>query len=328
MKTLPDIDRDELLIQVAELYYEENKTQQEISEIVDKTRPTIAKLLKEALDRGIVEIRINRHFNFDQRLERQLEKTFGLAEAKVLIYRHNDYERLQRYLGIVGSRVLTGLLAPGISIGLTWGTTLKNLVDAMGEIALGQVKVVQLVGALGAHDQAYDAIALVQRLCEKLHGEPYYLNAPFIVETPEMAQSLSNNISNRNTIKMGGECDIVLVGIGKIDPQMSTLYLGGHISLEELNFLQASNAIGDACGHPFDVHGRDVADEFNDRIVSISRAELKAIPNRLAVAGGVAKAVPILGALRGGYVHRLVTDHATAEAILELNRSGIYSKSP
>jgi len=96
--------------------------------------------------------------------------------------------------------------------------------------------------------------------------------------------------------------------------------MGGHISLEELNALQASNAIGDACGHPFDLQGQDVAEEFNNRIVSISREALKAIPNRLAVAGGIAKAAAILGALRGGYITRLVTDHNTAQAILDLNR--------
>jgi deoxyribonucleoside regulator len=321
MKIWQDFDREQLIVDVAEMYYEGNKTQQEISEIVGKTRPTISRLLKEALEKGFVVTHINRPLHFDHNLEKQLEETFGLEQAKVLIWRKNDYERLRRYLGIVGSRVLKNLLSPGMSIGLTWGTTLEEIVDAMEETPIDNVKIVQLAGALGAHGQAFDAIPLVQRLSEKLHGEPYYLNAPFLVESAEMAQSLLNNPSNRLTIKMGQECDIVLVGIGKIDPQMSTLYLGGHISLEELEALQALKAIGDACGHPFDSDGKDAAEEFNKRIVSISREDLKAIPTRLGVAGGISKVSPILGALLGGYIHHLVTDSAAAEAVLELNQT-------
>lgn len=320
MQKWKEFDREQLIVDVAELYYEQKKTQQEISTIVGKTRPTVSKLLKEALVRRIVETRIRRPIHFDHGLESQLEDTFGLKEAKVFISRKNDYEHLRRYLGVVGASVLKSILHSGMSIGVTWGTTLQSIIDAMEEIPLANVKIVQIAGALGGHGAAFDAISLVQRLSEKLHAEPYYLNAPYLVENAEMAKSLLGNRSNRRVIDMGKECDVVLIGIGKLDPQTSTLYLGGHISLKELEALQKLNVIGDACGHPFDSDGRDVAEEFNNRILSISRKDLRAIPTRLAVAGGIAKAGPILGALLGGYIHQLVTDDTAAEAVLELNR--------
>jgi deoxyribonucleoside regulator len=320
MSKWKDFDREQLIVDVAVLYYEEKKTQQEISAIVGKTRPTISKLLKEALDRRIVETRIHHPVHFDHTLEIQLEETFGLKEAKVFIWRKGDYEHLRRYLGIVGASEVHRLLHPGVSIGVTWGTTLQAIIDEMEEIPTDNARVVQLAGALGGRGQAYDAIALVQRLAEKLHGESYYLNAPFLVESAEMAESLLSNASNRRTIELGAECDTVLVGIGKLDPQMSTLYLGGHISLKELQALQKLNVIGDACGHPFDSDGKDAAEEFNSRVVSISRDNLRAVPTRLAVAGGTQKAAPILAGLLGGYMNQLVTDAATAEAVLELNQ--------
>jgi dihydroxyacetone kinase-like protein len=52
-------------------------------------------------------------------------------------------------------------------------------------------------------------------------------------------------------------------------------------------------------------------------MVGIAAPDLLAIPTRLAVAGGAAKADAILGALRGGYANLLVTDDATATTILE-----------
>jgi len=315
-----DFDREQLIIQVAELYYEEKKTQQEIATIIGKTRPTVSKLLQEALNKKIVETSINRPFHFDHGLEKQLKDTFNLMEAKVLIWRNNNYDRLRRYLGIVGVGIVRNLLHPGMTIGITWGTTLQAIIDAMEENPISNIQIVQLMGGLGGQGEAYDALSLVQRLSEKLHGEPYYLNAPYLVESAEMAQSLLGNKSNRKSIMMGKKCDIALIGIGKLDPQMSTLYLGGHISLKELEVLQRIDVIGDACGHPFKSDGKDAAEEFDSRIVGVTRKDLKAIPIRVAVAGGVAKAAPILGALLGGYTNQIITDNVTAEAVLELNK--------
>jgi DNA-binding transcriptional regulator LsrR (DeoR family) len=43
------------------------------------------------------------------------------------------------------------------------------------------------------------------------------------------------------------------------------------------------------------------------------------VPVRIAVAGGPSKVRPMLGALRGGMLTSLVTDQATAEAIVALD---------
>jgi DNA-binding transcriptional regulator LsrR (DeoR family) len=53
-------------------------------------------------------------------------------------------------------------------------------------------------------------------------------------------------------------------------------------------------------------------------VVGLSLAELKNIPYRVGVAGTAAKALPLYGALRGGYLHVLITDETAARGILEL----------
>jgi DNA-binding transcriptional regulator LsrR (DeoR family) len=107
------------------------------------------------------------------------------------------------------------------------------------------------------------------------------------------------------------------MGIGTVlDPAYSSLYQGGHVSLETLEQLRLGGAVGDVGGVHIDIHGNAAGGDFNDRMVGISGPDLLAIPTRLAVAGGVAKAEAILGALRGGYVNLLVTDSETAETVL------------
>ena len=99
----------------------------------------------------------------------------------------------------------------------------------------------------------------------------------------------------------------------------SSLYQGGHISRSVLKNLVDCGAVGDVSGRHFDINGEVANTEFHDRLVGIAGNDLLAIPIRLGVAGNVAKARAILGALRGGYVNMLVTDSNTAEQLLLLD---------
>jgi DNA-binding transcriptional regulator LsrR (DeoR family) len=58
-----------------------------------------------------------------------------------------------------------------------------------------RVKIVPLVRAIGAHNTHFDGRRLVQSLSEKLNGEGYYLNAPFMVGSPEVVRALVNDPS-------------------------------------------------------------------------------------------------------------------------------------
>ena len=50
-------NHESLLVHVAQLYYQQNLNQSEISKIVGLSRPTVSRMLEEAREVGIVEIR-------------------------------------------------------------------------------------------------------------------------------------------------------------------------------------------------------------------------------------------------------------------------------
>jgi DNA-binding transcriptional regulator LsrR (DeoR family) len=66
----------------------------------------------------------------------------------------------------------------------------------------------------------------------------------------------------------------------------------------------------------YDIEGRPCAEEYADRVVGLRLDEIKGIPYRIGVAATAAKALPIYGALRGGYLHALITDETAARGIL------------
>jgi deoxyribonucleoside regulator len=313
-------EREDLLVQIAEMYYEGGHTQDEIAQAVGLTRSAISRLLTEAHQKGIVEIRIRRPLRFDSILGQILAERYHLLGAHVLIWhKENRYEELRSRLGLAAARVLADLIRPGMVIGVPWGKTISAVIDALDVSEPVSVRVVQLVGVLGSGSHAYNAQALVERLARKLGGEGVYLYTPFIVDNETTARTLLNHQHIREAIAVGRQCDLALLGIGTTDEQYSSLYQGGHITREELERLRQARAVGDVSGLHFDINGRTPEVDFHNRLVGIARDDLLRIPTRLGVAGGEAKVEPILGALRGGYVNRLVTDSRTAGQVLAMD---------
>jgi len=180
------------------------------------------------------------------------------------------------------------------------------------------VRVVQLVGAMGARNMEYDGHDLVSRMSEKIGGESYYLNAPYICQSAEIAKSLLETKSVKETISLGRKTDVALLGVGTTSPEHSSFYLAGYVSLQELSSLRREGAVGDVCGLHFDENGGPACEDFCERLVTIRRRDLLSIPIRLGVAGGEGKVEAILGALRSRYINVLVTDSATARKVLDL----------
>lgn len=321
MEKKPVQDRTSLLADVAEMYYLEEKNQAAIAKTIGVTRSMVSRLLTEARESGIVEIRIQRPLQSDSELEGELKEKFGLKDVFVVVTSHRSGERLTRTLGSAGAQMLARYLAPQRILGLAWGTSISATVDAFNAKEPMPVKVVQLVGAMGARNMEYDGHDLVARITEKLGGEAYYLNAPYLCQSAEMARSLLETKSIRETISVGKKTDIALLGIGTTSPDYSSFYLAGYVTRRELDDLRKAGAIGDVCGLHFDIHGQPACDDFCERLVSIRRPDLLSIPVRLGVAGGEGKAEAMLGALRSKYVNVLVIDSITARKVLELAKS-------
>lgn len=310
-------DRASLLADVAEMYYLEDKNQSEIAKAVGVTRSMISRMLTEARQSGIVEIRIRRAAKSDPDLERALIERFDLKDA-FAVTAPAEGERLVRALGNAGAQLLKRFVAPDITLGLAWGTSISATVDAFETSESIPMRVVQLVGAMGVRNMEYDGHDLVSRLSEKVGGDAYYLNAPYVCKDEQMVASLLETKSIQETVKAGRKTDVALVGVGTTLPEYSSFYLAGYVSLQELKDLRREGGIGDVCGLHFDIHGQPTCEEFTRRLMTIRRRDLLSIPIRLGVAGGEGKVEAILGALRGGYVNVLVTDTPTARKVLDM----------
>lgn len=316
MARKPSENRDAILADVAEMYFVEELTQAQIAKRVGVTRSMVSRMLTEARQKNIVNIKVERRFNFDESVQNELIDRFGLKQAAVFIGYVDDHARYLSRVGAVAAEVIKPYLLPGIVLGTAWGTTLDAAIHAL-EVphALG-IKIVQLVGALGGRNLEYDSHGVVRQLVEKLGGEGYYLNVPYIVDKAETVDSLIQAQGVNETMELMTQCDVGLFGVGSTELDYSTFYSEGYLILDDMRGLAHYGAVGNVCGLFFDQEGMPTAREFQSRSFTIRRRDLLDIPIRIGVAGGPGKIKAILGALRGKYINVLVTDEYTAAEVL------------
>ncbi|MBA3430152.1 MAG: sugar-binding transcriptional regulator, partial [Actinobacteria bacterium] len=172
-----DSGRADLLADVAELYYAQGQDQRSIAATIGTSRSNVSRLLAEARESGIVDIRIHRPLGRAAALEDELVSAFGIEEARVLASR--PQMSLDDALGQVGSLAAAHLvenLANGLAIGLSWGTSLEAMVNSVAPTSSYAVQIVQLLGGLSWVSPSLSGHELGRRLATALGGRFSYLH--------------------------------------------------------------------------------------------------------------------------------------------------------
>jgi DNA-binding transcriptional regulator LsrR (DeoR family) len=308
--------RREYLAQVACEYYDQNKTQQEIADRIGVTRSAISRLLTEARAKGIVEIVVHYPWRTSPELEAALVGQFGLKAARVLVRENKTYEETLKGLGVLTAQYFDAVVQEDSVIGITWGTNLYQVVQAIRPRSLAEAEVIQLIGGTGAERGSAIGPLLAPMLANSLGCTCRYLHAPLIAESEASRDALMQERSIRETLERGRQADIALVGIGSTRPELYNPYRMGYVSEAELDQIRAAGAIGDVCVQPYGLDGHILDVGVSRRVVGITSEWLAQIETVIGVAGDVRKAEAIYGALMGKYVNVLVTDDQTVLKVL------------
>lgn len=311
-----DIERQELLVTIASLYFEENLTQTGIAKRTGYSRSMVSRLLTEARRQGIVEIVIHPPLARRADLEEALQSAFDLKEVRVLARGALSYEAMLQRLGKLGARWVEAFVQEPMEMGISWGTGLSALVKALSPQKQIDIKVAQVIGALGTSDPTIDGFELARELARKFGGQYEILPAPLVVESESIQRGLIQDRRVRRVLSRAEKMDLVMVRIGTLDPKRSSLVRSGFLTTEQLDELVDAGAVGDVCAIHFDIDGKIVDTPLTRRVVGIQYETLKRIPARLGISGGREKALSILGALRAGMVNVLITDDVAATGVL------------
>jgi deoxyribonucleoside regulator len=312
-----DLENTEFLARVASLYYEEGMTQQRISEELGYSRSAISRFLTAARSAGVVEIRVHHPLQRDLELESNLRENFALETVRVLKGYNWEYARMLPRLGALGARLVEERVRDGMLLGVSWGTAVYEVVNALRPPYLPNLTVIQMIGALGTPDPQIDGGELARSYARAFGGRYRLFPAPALVESPQVQAAIMQERPIRDTLDLARKVDIAVLGIGTTDPAMSSFVRAEYLTPKEVREVAEAGAVGDICAAHFDIHGTILDIYITARVVGVTDADLMKIPFRLGVAGGAIKAPAILGALRSGLLSALVTDDLAARKVLE-----------
>jgi DNA-binding transcriptional regulator LsrR (DeoR family) len=316
-----------LMNTILTLYYVEGMTQTEIAKRLGFSTAKVNRLLLQARELGYVNITIRTPFQQLFDIEDRLKAVFGLQEAIVIPAVAESGSSPLNALGAAAADFLLAHLRDGDVMGIGGGSAVSAIVQAIAPARAYQVEVVPLMGAVQG-EITHDVNYLATHLAERLGAKSYQLHAPAFVDSSEHCESLRSMGPVKEILDIARRANIALVGVGTVDAEVSRFVQFTALSAEDMKHIANDcGGVGDINAFVFDIEGRACAPEYADRVLGLTLAEIKSIPFRIGMAATAAKALPLYGALRGGYLHALITDETAARGILGLFKQD-FRKTP
>lgn len=314
-------------VRVAELYYDDNKTQDEIGALLDITRWKVGRLLAQAREQGIVRIEIVHPRARRLGVERELRERFGLADAVVIPVANDGSESddLQSRIGRAAADYLTTLRPVPRTLGISWGRTLSEVADGLRDGWATGVTVVQINGGVSLNRRAGTAAATAVTIAQKASGQAVLLPSPAILERVETKLAIEADRTVAGVLDLAGEASAYLYSAGVVD-ESSVLVDSGYLSTADVAELVRKGAVGDVVGRYIAADGNIADPGLDERTVGLSLERLREAHTSIFVVAGEAKHDVARAVVGSGLCTVLVTDEATARALLEPDAHGVTAR--
>jgi len=313
---MPDTTEHRLKSKVSSLYYQHDHKQREIAKRLHLSRPKVSRLLRRAREEGIVQISVVASDDGLVELETALEEQHGLDEALVVDASAEvagqqqpggaarassgaDATFLKRRIGEGAARYLRRSTEEGEVLGITWGTTLQAMVQAMHRTEVEGIRVTQALGGVGPPEAEAHAADLSRQLAR----------------VQQARETLLADHHVQRAFDFFPQITTAYVGIGALS---TNPIFSNNLAVREdtRETLRDAGVVGDIALRFFDADGQGVSSPFEDRLLGITLDQLGEVERVVGVAGGPQKTDAIRGALRGRLVDVLITDRGTAEGLV------------
>lgn len=307
------VDDTELLtVRIAELYYDENKTQDEIGALLGVTRWKVGRLLTRAREQGIVRIEIVHPRARRLGAERELRERFGLRDAIVI----PSSDDLRSRVAQAAADYLSALRPVPSTLGISWGRTLDDIAARLPQGWARGVTVVQINGGVSLNRRAGTASTTAVTIAEKGNGQAILLPSPAILERLETKQAIEADRTVASVIGKAATASVYLYSAGVADAS-SVLVDSGYLTTADVAELVRKGAVGDVVGRYIDANGNPVDPGLDERTVGLGLKKLRSAETAIFVVAGEAKHDIARAVVTSGLCTVIVTDEATAAALLE-----------
>jgi DNA-binding transcriptional regulator LsrR (DeoR family) len=297
------------------LYFIAGHTQDEIAKMLQVSRASAQRLVSLCLAERLITFRLEHPIAACMELASRLKDRFDLVHCDVV---PSDPASPHSTAGIAErcANLLDSTLRPEtpVIVALGTGRAVRAAVERVMPIERPNHQIVSLVGNISA-DGSASFFDTVGRLADRTGARHYPMPLPFLMSSEDERNRMVRIEPIVKVKAIAEKADLRLIGIGQMD-QKAQVHVDGFVTREELFEMMRLGAVGEVTGWAYDAKGRLIKGGTNKRLTSIP-PQLPAQTTTIAAAIGQAKVPAIGAALVGRLINGLITDEATARAILE-----------
>jgi DNA-binding transcriptional regulator LsrR (DeoR family) len=297
------------------LYFIAGHTQDEIARTLQVSRASAQRLVSLCLAERLITFRLEHPIAACMELAGKLKARFDLMHCEVV---PTDPESPNSTAGIAERCAnlldLTLRSETPVIVALGTGRAMRAAVERVMPIERPNHQIVSLVGNISA-DGSASFFDTVGRLADRTGARHYPMPLPFLMSSEDERNRMVRIEPIAKVKSIAAKADLRLVGIGQMD-QKAQIHIDGFVTREELFEMMRLGAVGEVTGWAYDAKGRLIKGGTNKRLTSIP-PQMPAQATTIAAALGQAKVPAIRAALAGRLVNGLITDEATAQAVLD-----------
>ncbi|MGY0398486.1 MAG: sugar-binding transcriptional regulator [Ostreibacterium sp.] len=298
----------------------EGETQEAIAQKFNMSRIKVGKLLKHAHTLGIVDVRVRHHSSVREEIEKKLIDRFAIQRA-LIAPDYNDPDKQRASVASMVADYLIKNLDKKLIVAVGMGRNVAAVAENVFTDRQYQCSFICAIGGSLKAGQYMNPDHICRHLATQFGGENETLYAPAFLQNPELRQALLQNKTVKQTLDRARRADFALIGVGDMSEESNMVRMGWFTS-QEIAEAHMLGTVGDMMGYDFiDIHGNESKTKMQGRIVGLQVADLKRIPDVIAIASEKTKSAGILGALRTGAIDTLATSYTNALTILSLEEA-------
>ena len=296
------------------LYFIAGHTQDEIAKRLKVSRATAQRLVSLCLSERLITFRLEHPIAACMDLAKRLIDKFELRICEVA----PTVPASPTAVVGVAERAASFLEAtlrsdkPTI-VAIGTGRAMRAAVEQVQPMDCPDHQLVSLVGNISTDGSAtfFDTVA---RLADLTKARHYPMPLPVLMSSEREREQVLKMGPVTKVRAIAAKADLRLLGVGQMDKN-EQFHVDGFINRDELLELMRLGAVGELTGWAYDAEGRFIKGGTNKRLTSVPHPA-PAAALTVAAALGPAKVPAILAALKGRLINGLITDEATAQALL------------
>lgn len=306
---------DSLILRAAQLYFEEQFSQNQVALELNTSRSNVSRMLTAAKRLGYVKIKVISPTHKDNLLSAQLSRLLGVKDVQVIIGAGNDLT--MNAVGRAAAAALTENLRANQTIAISWGRGLEAAVVNVRREDMPGLKVTQIMGSLSTVDTSVSAEEVGRNLAKNLNAQFVPFLSPVVVRNSKVKRSLFEEKSISKSLHLARSADVALVGIGSKGSSSSEMLLKEFgLSRSEHQELIGEYA-GDVAARFYNINGAPLSIKLDERVIGLTLDEIKNVPRVIGIATGVEKASGVIGAARAELLDCLIIDLACANSVMK-----------